>query len=267
MNRFFLSVTFILYTVSIATVFTTAYVSGYDWVLGAMTKENGAFESLTVVLLFTLCFLSLKYSLAQNKILKLALILFATVAFVAGMEEISWGQQLLRFESSEFFKQNNLQHETNLHNLVKGGLFSSVIYSTVYTGFIFGPILFRLLSSKNSFFSKYAALMPPYHVSLIALFASSFQVYFYNNFSAIFDFATLMAGLVFFGIGVSILKAWDRLLVFHYQFIICSVVFFASSYKIFNFFNSQYEIREMFVVLATVLYLISLFDKTRYLKN
>ena len=36
-------------------------------------------------------------------------------------EEISWGQRLFNITPGAFFEQNNLQGETNLHNLVVGG--------------------------------------------------------------------------------------------------------------------------------------------------
>lgn len=255
--------TLLLYIISISTVVLTAHMSGYEWVLATMTKENGLFESLTVVLLFVLSFLSFRYSLGRTPFFKISLALFGLVAFIAAMEEISWGQQLLHFESSEFFRQNNLQQETNLHNLVKGGLFSSFIYSCVYTVFVFAPVILRIIALKSSFVSKFANFLPPFHVSLIALFASSFQVYFYDNFSAVFDLLTFLTGLAVFGIGVSILKAWDKTLAIHYLIILASTALFMSSYKIFGFFNSQYEIREMFVVLASIGYVIYLFGKSR----
>jgi hypothetical protein len=41
--------------------------------------------------------------------------------FGAG-EEISWGQRILGLKSPEYFKEHNAQGETNLHNLVLGGV-------------------------------------------------------------------------------------------------------------------------------------------------
>jgi len=52
--------------------------------------------------------------------------------FLASMEEISWGQHIFHFPSSRYFLENNLQEETNLHNLIDGNIFSSIIYSTIY---------------------------------------------------------------------------------------------------------------------------------------
>lgn len=43
--------------------------------------------------------------------------LFAVTAFFVAMEEISYGQHLLGFESPAWFRQHNYQDETNLHNL------------------------------------------------------------------------------------------------------------------------------------------------------
>jgi len=46
--------------------------------------------------------------------------LLAASCFYVAMEEISWGQRLVGFSSPEFFKTNNLQGETNLHNFLTG---------------------------------------------------------------------------------------------------------------------------------------------------
>ena len=55
--------------------------------------------------------------------------MFLSVTFLCGLvflfgagEEISWGQRIFNTESSEFFLKNNAQQETNLHNLVVGGV-------------------------------------------------------------------------------------------------------------------------------------------------
>jgi tetratricopeptide (TPR) repeat protein len=46
--------------------------------------------------------------------------LLSLACFYVIMEEISWGQRLFGWESSEFFKTRNLQGETNLHNMLTG---------------------------------------------------------------------------------------------------------------------------------------------------
>lgn len=46
--------------------------------------------------------------------------LLAVAAFYVAGEEISWGQQVFGWASSGYFKANNLQGETNLHNMFTG---------------------------------------------------------------------------------------------------------------------------------------------------
>ncbi|WP_113913693.1 hypothetical protein [Roseovarius dicentrarchi] len=59
--------------------------------------------------------------------------LYALMFFMAAGEEISWGQRIFGWESREFFKQNNKQYETNLHNINVGGV--------QLTKTLFGPVL------------------------------------------------------------------------------------------------------------------------------
>lgn len=47
-------------------------------------------------------------------------VLLGLAAFYTAMEEISWGQQIFGWRSSELFQKNNLQGETNLHNFFTG---------------------------------------------------------------------------------------------------------------------------------------------------
>ncbi|MGZ8545520.1 MAG: hypothetical protein ACXWV0_09500, partial [Flavisolibacter sp.] len=64
---------------------------------------------------------------------------FLTVNFILGLllfiaagEEISWGQRILGIESSGYFKENNLQGETNLHNLeIDGVKINKLVFTTL----------------------------------------------------------------------------------------------------------------------------------------
>ena len=53
-----------------------------------------------------------------NRIFPWYLYGLALFCFVVAMEEISWGQRLVGFSSPEFFRANNLQGETNIHNFL-----------------------------------------------------------------------------------------------------------------------------------------------------
>jgi ABC-2 type transport system permease protein len=59
--------------------------------------------------------------------------LYALMFLMASGEEVSWGQRIIGWESSEFFKENNKQYETNLHNLIVGDV--------QLTKSLFGPVL------------------------------------------------------------------------------------------------------------------------------
>ena len=47
---------------------------------------------------------------------KLFFIVFGLFSFLAGLEEISWGQRVFNIQSSQFFIENSDQGEINLHN-------------------------------------------------------------------------------------------------------------------------------------------------------
>lgn len=87
-------------------------------------NEDGFVEWMTVVgLLCSSALCAKRFVALRDKRggLFLFTIGFLTLFFFFGAgEEISWGQRIFHIESSEFFKENNAQAETNLHNLVVG---------------------------------------------------------------------------------------------------------------------------------------------------
>lgn len=75
-------------------------------------------------------------------------VFYALLFFFASGEEISWGQRIFGWESTEFFAQNNYQGETNLHNLMVGDhrlartLFGSVLTSVLLLYLVALPLLY-----------------------------------------------------------------------------------------------------------------------------
>ncbi|WP_140936827.1 hypothetical protein [Sphingobacterium lumbrici] len=122
-------------------------------VFSELVEEDGVFENLTSLFLFlTAVFLILIFAKFQsnhklNWKIGLAIMIVGLI-FGAG-EEISWGQRIFGVESSDFFKQNNAQGETNLHNMVVGGTkINKIIFSYAFSVifgiyFIILPILYR----------------------------------------------------------------------------------------------------------------------------
>ena len=101
-------------------------VVNVEYYHGTLSAEDGILEWTTVLALGSVawvCAVRLiggfgKYS-GRQKATMLMLALLA--AFGAG-EEISWGQRLFDIETPEYFVRNNLQNETNLHNIAVSGV-------------------------------------------------------------------------------------------------------------------------------------------------
>ena len=243
----------LLYFISLFTIILTSYIKGYEQFLEIMTQENGFFESISVLILLGIfiygIYVIYKYHKSFNKISIFLIGLFSIITFIAAMEEISWGQHIFHFQSSSYFIEHNIQKETNIHNLINANLFSSIIYSSVYTILVFIPLLYKIILKKINSFQWLHCFDINSHIILIVLYASSFQIYFYNNFGVIFDFIILCIGLILFGYFIYN-KSSSKLLKVHFAFILLSATIFMINYKVFSFFNMQYEIREMFVMLA-----------------
>lgn len=72
-------------------------------------------------------------------------ILFSACLLLVGLEEVSWGQQIFKFETFDAFKEINRQHETNLHNI--GALQGNSAYFRFVFGF--GGLIGVLMSLRN----------------------------------------------------------------------------------------------------------------------
>ncbi|HIM94479.1 MAG TPA: hypothetical protein EYM49_05505 [Campylobacterales bacterium] len=265
-SKIITTITILLYLIAIATVVSTAHVTGYETFLLTMTRENGFFEMLSVVLLFTISIYGFISAFRSREIFSrvvfLSIIGFAFIAFLGAMEEISWGQQLFHFESSQFFIEENLQKETNLHNFIDATIFSGVIYFSIYTFFIFIPLLYKLFYFKLKKYTllHYFDINP--HAILVAIFASMFQIYFYDNIGSWADMISYFIALLLFAYYLWQFNStiWLKL---HFGFILVATTLSLWSHEIYRFKNMQYEIRESFVVLAALLIFVELVKKEK----
>ncbi len=140
---------FILSFVAILTL--TGVIGSYiskEWYDNFYSIEDGFIEWFTViplVIVSIVCLLRL-INLAKYKswLFSLALITLAIVCIFFAGEEISWGQRIFGIESSDYFKENNAQGETNIHNLVVGGNKLNKIIFTTALGLIAGTYLLIL---------------------------------------------------------------------------------------------------------------------------
>jgi hypothetical protein len=127
-------------------------------------KEDGLIENLTALfLLASACVAVYRVIITSRSPGKIRMLTWGILAlmFVFGAgEEISWGQRIFNFETTGFFKSNNLQQETNLHNLVIGGVkINKLIFSQMLMGFLaFYFVLLPVLVRKSAFVQKVVML-------------------------------------------------------------------------------------------------------------
>lgn len=111
-------------------------------------------------------------------------LLIAILLFLSFGEEISWGQRILGWESSETFKQLNKQGETNIHNLnavedfiLPGG--AEININRLYKWFwgiycIFVPCLAAYHQNPRKFFDWMGLPVPP--ISIGALYLTNLVI-------------------------------------------------------------------------------------------
>ncbi|MFV0593634.1 MAG: hypothetical protein ACK5M7_19840 [Draconibacterium sp.] len=144
-----------------------------------LVAEDGPFENLTALGLLTISVLSLMRLFRQRKQrntywLILNILVIAGTFFGFG-EEISWGQRIFGIQAGEYFMQNNMQGETNLHNLEIGGVnINKLIFSqglVIVFGFYF--VLSLILYKKWPWFQKLVDLfgvqLPRFKYSVLLL--------------------------------------------------------------------------------------------------
>ena len=95
-------------------------------VIHHLTDEDGLFENigafffLSTSLIFLFSFFRQshpQYFLFRQVEQNYSLLILGILFFFIFAEEISWGQRIFNIEAGDFFKERNIQNETNLHNL------------------------------------------------------------------------------------------------------------------------------------------------------
>jgi len=145
-------------------------------------QEDGVVEWLTVLGLIlgsATCFYRVFHLRKQRKpwFLFVVFIMGLGLFFAAG-EEISWGQRIFHIQSSEFFLKNNAQGETNLHNLVVGGLkinkivFSIGLVAAMGLYLVFFPIIYKRSAAFKKFIDRSGIPIPHIYqvISILVVF-------------------------------------------------------------------------------------------------
>jgi hypothetical protein len=144
------------------------------------TREDGFIEWLTVLALLSGALLSFYRAVRLRNVrswlfVSASVLLGLLFIFGAG-EEISWGQRLLNVKSSAFFLKHNSQGETNLHNIVVGGVkinklfFGLFLSSFVAFYLLVLPVLYKKFESIKKISNTFALPIARwYHVVLYLL--------------------------------------------------------------------------------------------------
>lgn len=129
-----------------------------------------AFATLAVVL--ALVALDRATRAGSRRIEVLVLFGLGGVVALAALEEISWFQRVLNVESSEFFRANNRQGETNLHNMAVGGsslnklVLIKLIFLVGITHNLVLPLLARRSARVQGFVESWGLYLPPLAASV-----------------------------------------------------------------------------------------------------
>jgi len=119
-------------------------------------QEDGIVEWITVAGLLAgsvVCFSRfIKLFLKRSKWFLLITLCLGLFLFFSSGEEISWGQRISGIQSPEYFQKNNSQQETNLHNLVVGGVkINKLIFSLMLIiGLCIYLVVVPVLYHKNN---------------------------------------------------------------------------------------------------------------------
>ena len=131
------------------------YFTNEDW-YHIMIQEDGLVEYLTAFILLVISLLVfvkvLKIKTSRGYAWLMFNLLMALGLFFGFGEEISWGQRIFNIESSDYFLENNLQKETNIHNLIVGDVKLNKWVFTYGLAIVFSVYFFLslLLYQKNS---------------------------------------------------------------------------------------------------------------------
>jgi len=144
--------------------------------------EDGFIEWMTVLPLLLMAAISIKRIFQPAPLpsayFKISLLLFTAFCLFAAGEELSWGQRLFNWKSTDFFTANNAQKETNFHNLVVAGksinllIFSRLLIVVMLVYLLVLPVLYQRNLKIRSLTEKFALPVPRVYqiVCMIAVF-------------------------------------------------------------------------------------------------
>ncbi|MGR9012094.1 MAG: tetratricopeptide repeat protein [Gammaproteobacteria bacterium] len=128
---------------------------------------------------FTTFVFSVLISVNKNHPQRWFFVLLAIASFYVFMEEISWGQRLIGFDTPTFFHKNSYQDEANIHNLLTGPVDSwtkELLTYFVAAGLVAYGVIFPialLIEFKPAIWLSRRRIAAPPPLSLIPTFIAA----------------------------------------------------------------------------------------------
>ena len=171
--------------ISLIILVIRVYVPDWRSTYSIIIREDGPIEYSTVIVYLAAFIVSvniLRFFKNDKKFFVLFLV-FSIGFFIIAMEEISWGQRILGFNTPDWFLESR-QHETNLHNL------DSLIqfrHASMMSASIFGTLAWLVIPKIQKKFSVFSE--KTYRTLLRVVIPSKYLMgYFFPVFIVFFIF-------------------------------------------------------------------------------
>ncbi len=142
-------------------------------------REDGPFETGTTICYFisAAACVALALKARGHRNLQIALGFLATLFFVVGGEEISWGQRMFDFQTPEKLEAVNVQGEFTLHNIYSISLFTYPALAVTATLLLIAPLMRARSKSARRFFDAFEVpVAPPVSAALYAALFAAYVV-------------------------------------------------------------------------------------------
>lgn len=245
-----------MFRVSVYTVLLSASVLALGTLYGdpnllyQATHEDGVIENLSVLALLVVAFTVSRRMMnpppAMPKLYRLAAWGLVALALTSVGEELSWGQRIFGFQTGETMQHVNLQHETNLHNLIPGQLFNGLIVFALGIGFVLIPTIWRRRSASTP------AWLPSAEVSLMMLDAILINHYRFGSLPEKVGIAVILLLLAQQTISALAEKSGPLIGGSLAGWITAACLYHCRA--ILKAANHQYEIRELLIVILAAIW-------------
>jgi hypothetical protein len=259
--KFPIEILWILGTLSISIIFLLLFI--FEPIVFSMSSlEDGPIEWISALLSFVSCiifvisFLKYRNNLSIPKFTKLSLALLALVFFIIGMEEVSWFQRVLNFETTKIF-DGNTQNETNVHNFASD-YFENAYYMGTCLFFVMLSFLYLLFPSLSN--NKYLRLLiaRPY-IAVIGTIPCAYNFDMWNISLTQISFFSSLVILISFAI-FSNNKNERYLIVFTIVLIVITQgLFLIKGEEVFMRLPEITEYKELFVPLVFCIYSLDVY--------